>query len=80
MLNADLRRSGGSLILAIPKAYIEQNNLGVGSKLNIEIEGEELKLRPANKKLSLAKLLDATPKGLLRLDNWDNMPQAGEEI
>jgi antitoxin component of MazEF toxin-antitoxin module len=80
MLNAALRRSGGSLILAIPQAYIEQNHLEAGSHLVIEITGEELKLRPARRRLGLAELLAATPEGLNRVENWEDMMPAGEEI
>jgi antitoxin ChpS len=80
MLSASLRRSGGSLILTIPQAYAEQNNLEAGTKMALEIEGAELRLRPARRKRSLTELLDATPNGLHRVQGWDEMPSAGKEL
>ncbi len=80
MLNAALRRSGGSLILAVPQAYIEQNHLHAGSRLTIEIVGEELKIRPFRHRLKLSERLDATPEGLHRVEEWEEMSSAGEEL
>jgi len=79
MLNASLRRSGGSLILTVPQAYVEQNHLEAGSKLAVEIAGAELRLRPAKPRRSLEELLAATPDGLHRVEGWDEMPLAGNE-
>ena len=63
MLSASLRRSGGSLILTIPQSYVEQNHLEAGSKLALEIAGQELRIKPARTRSSLAELLAATPDG-----------------
>ncbi len=41
MLNASLRRSGGPYIMTIPLSYVEQNHLVAGSRLAIEIIGDE---------------------------------------
>ena len=79
MLSASLRRSGGSLILTIPQSYAEQNHLEAGSKLALEIAGQELRIKPARTRSSLAELLAATPDGLHRVEGWDEMPAAGEE-
>ena len=80
MLSAHIRRSGGSLILTIPQAYIEQNHLNSGSKLSLEIDGEVLKLKPTRSRKSLAQLLKETPEGLQRVEDWDNMPSFGAEL
>jgi antitoxin ChpS len=80
MSTASLRRSGGSLIMTIPQAYVEQNMLKAGSLVSVAIAGEELRLKPAEKRKSLAALLDATPTGLHRVDGWDAMPKAGGEM
>ena len=80
MLTSTLRRSGGSLILTIPQSYAEQNRLAAGSKLDVEISGTELRLKPLRKRKTLAQLLDATPPGLLRADDWDEMPVTGAEL
>ena len=80
MLTSALRRSGGSLIMTIPQAYVEQNMLKAGSLVAVEISGDELKLKPARKRKSLSELLAATPEGLHRIEGWDEMPQTGAEL
>lgn len=80
MFTSSLRRSGGSLIITIPQAYVEQNQLKAGSVVALEIEGEQLKMRPARKRKSLSELLSATPKGLNRAEGWDELQPAGEEL
>jgi len=80
MLTASLRRSGGSLIMTIPQAYVEQNMLKAGSLIAVEVAGEELRLKPARKRKTLSELLAATPKGLHRIGGWDEMPQSGGEL
>lgn len=80
MLSASLRRSGGSLIVTIPQAYIEQNHLEAGARLSVEIAGTELRFRPSRSpRRSLEELLAATPDGLHRAEGWDEMPAAGGE-
>jgi antitoxin component of MazEF toxin-antitoxin module len=79
MSTASLRRSGGSLIMTIPQAYVEQNRLKAGSLVAVEIAGEELRLNPARKRRTLSELLAATPEGLHRIEGWDEMPQGGGE-
>ena len=80
MLNASLRRSGGSLIMTIPQSYVEQNHLDAGSRVVVEINGAELKLKPGRQRPKLSDLLAATPEGLCRAENWDEMPAAGAEL
>lgn len=67
MFTAALRRSGGSLIVTIPQAYVEQNHLDAGSRVALEIAGDELKLKPAKQRTTLSELLAATPKGAERV-------------
>ena len=80
MFTAALRRSGGSLIITIPQAYVEQNHLDAGSRIALEIAGDELKLKPARQRATLAELLAATPEGAERVLGWDEMPAAGKEL
>jgi antitoxin component of MazEF toxin-antitoxin module len=74
-----LRRSGGSLILTVPQPYVEQNRLSAGSKVDLEIAGRELKVRPARARRRLADLLTLTPRGTHRVKGWDEMPPVGRE-
>ncbi|PKO62520.1 MAG: AbrB/MazE/SpoVT family DNA-binding domain-containing protein [Betaproteobacteria bacterium HGW-Betaproteobacteria-18] len=80
MLNASLRRSGGSFIMTVPLAYIEQNHLTAGSRMALEIVGDELKIRPQRPRRVLGDLLAATPSGLCRADGWDELGVVGAEL
>ena len=80
MFNASLRRSGGSLIMTIPAVYVEQNHLDAGSRLFVEINGAELKIKPARQLRKLSELLAATPEDLIRVADWDEMPALGAEL
>ena len=80
MLNASLLRSGGSYMMTIPLSWVEQNRLVAGSRLAIEIIGEELKIKPQRARKSLADLLIATPAGLCRADGWDELAPVGAEL
>ena len=80
MLHASLRRSGGSYIMTVPLSYVEQNHLEAGSRLAVEIIGDELKIRPERARKSLADLLRATPAGLCRAQGWDALGAAGAEL
>ena len=80
MLNASLRRSGGSYIMTSPISYVEQNHLVAGSRLAIEIIGDELKIKPQRARKSLADLLLATPAGLCRAEGWDELAPVGAEL
>lgn len=80
MLHASLRRSGGSYIMTVPLSYVEQNHLDAGSRLAIEIIGNELKIKPEHPRRTLAELLAATPPGLCRAEGWDELGAAGAEL
>ena len=77
MLSASLRRSGGSLIMTIPQSYVEQNQLEAGSRMCVEINGAELKIKPGRQRPKLSDLLAATPEGLCRVEDWDQMLASG---
>jgi antitoxin ChpS len=80
MLNASLRRSGGSYIMTVPLSYVEQNHLQAGARLTVEIVGDELKIRPLLLRQSLTERLAATPPGLCRADGWDDLNPVGAEL
>ena len=80
MFTSSLRRSGGSLIMTIPQAYVEQNMLKAGSVVAVEIAGAELRLKPTRKRKTLSELLAATPEGPHRIEGWDAMPPVGREL
>ena len=80
MLNASLRRSGGSLIMTIPAVWAEQNGLDAGSPVAVEVAGRALTLRAPQARPSLEALLAQTPRGLQRAKAWDAMTPAGREL
>jgi antitoxin ChpS len=75
-----LRRSGGSLIITIPQSWIEQNQLEAGARLTLEINGDELRLKPVRQRKSLGQLLAQTPPGLHRVEGWDELAPVGAEM
>ena len=76
-----LRRSGGSLVMTVPKAYIEQNQLHDGSPVDLRVDGDRLIIStPRKPKYTLEELLAQMPEGLPRVDGWDDTPIVGKEL
>ena len=74
-----LRRAGGSLVMTVPKAFIEQNNLHYGSQVNLFLEGDHMTITAKRNRYSIVDLMSEMPNGLPRIDNWDDMPSIGLE-
>lgn len=75
-----LRRAGGSLVMTVPKAFIEQNQLKEGSQVELLLEGDQLTITaPRKPSYDLKTLLDEMPEGLPLVDGWDEMPAVGLE-
>ncbi len=77
-----LRRAGGSLVMTVPKAFIEQNKLHEGSKVNLMLEGESLTItapKQTRPRYKIEDLMAEMPNGLPRLEAWDEMQSAGLE-
>lgn len=82
MITANLRRSGGSLTVTIPAAYRKQHGLAEGDRVQVQVDGETLRIRPAEKpKITLQAIIDAAPDDIhgVRAETWDAMPPAGKE-
>jgi antitoxin ChpS len=75
-----LRRAGGSLVMTVPKAFIEQNQLKEGSQVELFVEGDQMKITaPRKPQYDLKTLLDEMPDGLPMVEGWDAMPAVGKE-
>lgn len=77
-----LRRAGGSLVMTVPKAFIEQNNLHEGSKVNLHLAGEQLTITApshSRKQYRIADLVASVKGELPRVDGWDDMAAMGKE-
>ena len=75
-----LRRASGSLVVTVPKAFIEQNQLKEGSQVELLLEGDQMKIKaPRKQRYDLKTLLDEMPKGLSMVEGWDELPAVGKE-
>lgn len=81
MTTSSLRRAGGSVMLTVPPVYLKDTGLTVGSTVSLEIKGDELKIRPARKRLTLKDIIKGTPEDVaaLRAKGWDTLTPAGRE-
>lgn len=77
-----LRRAGGSLVMTVPKAFIEQNQLKDGSQVELSLEGKRMTVdAPTKKKYKLEDLMAEMPAGKLPMaEGWDNIVPVGREI
>ncbi len=75
-----LRRAGGSLVMTVPKAFIEQNQLQEGSQVDLLLEGARMTVNaPRKPRYKLEDLLAEMPGALPRVDGWDAMGPVGKE-
>ncbi len=75
-----LRRAGGSLVMTIPSAFVEQNGLFNGSQVELHLAGETMTIQaPTKPHYKLADLMAEMPDGLPRVEGWDDMPTVGLE-
>ncbi len=75
-----LRKAGGSLVMTVPKAFIEQNDLGEGSKVELHMTGRKLTIEaPVRPKYKLSDLMAEMPDGLPRVEGWEEMRPVGLE-
>lgn len=76
-----LRRAGGSLVMTVPKAFIEQNHLQDGSQVELSLEGHRMTIAaPTKRRYKLADLLAEMPAGKLpKIEGWDETPPVGKE-
>ena len=75
-----LRKAGGSLVMTVPKAFIEQNGLTDGSQVELQLLGKKMTVEtPVRAHYKLAELMAEMPEGLPRVDGWDEMPSVGLE-
>jgi antitoxin ChpS len=75
-----LRRAGGSLVMTIPKPFIEQNRLKDGSSVELKLSGSKLLIEVNSKpKYKLADLMSEMPDEIPMVQGWDDMPLFGLE-
>lgn len=75
-----LRKAGGSLVMTVPKAFIDQNGLSEGSQVALHLLGKRMTIEaPTRPRYKLADLMTEMPQGLPRVEGWDAMPTVGLE-
>ncbi len=75
-----LRKAGGSLVMTVPKAFIDQNGLAEGSQVELHLLGKKMTVEaPLRPRYKLSDLLSEMPEGLPRISGWDEMPSIGLE-
>lgn len=84
MAEARLRKVGGSVMVAVPPAYLDALHMGVGQTVSIGIEGARLVLEPRRRpKYTLDELLSQCDFSLPAADEdreWLDVPPVGEEL
>ena len=75
-----LRRAGGSLVMTVPKAFIEQNGLHEGSQVDLLLEGARMTINATRRRrYKLDDLMAEMPGELPRVEGWDEMQPVGME-
>jgi len=76
-----LRRAGGSLVMTVPRAFVEQNQLQEGAKVDLLLEGTRMTVSvPRKPRYKLEELLAEMPGKLPRVEGWDAMRPVGKEV
>ena len=75
-----LRKAGGSLVMTVPKAFVEQNGLSEGSQVELHLKGKKMTVvAPVRPRYKLADLMSEMSEGLPRVEGWEEMPSVGLE-
>ena len=75
-----LRKAGGSLVMTVPKAFIDQNGLTEGSQVVLHLSDKKMTVEaPLRPRYKLSDLMSEMPEGLPRVSGWDEMPSVGLE-
>ena len=83
MQTTTLRRVGGSVMMTVPPAMLEQLNLAAGATVGLDVEAGRLIVQPSNPKYTLEELLAQCEGSQEQTDEdreWLNSPPVGREI
>jgi antitoxin ChpS len=84
MYTTNLRKVGGSVMLAVPPAILEQLELKAGSAVSLAVDGERLILEPRKKpRYTMDELLAASDysQPMSAEDReWIDAPPVGREL
>ncbi len=83
MSTTNLRRVGGSVMMAVPRALLDQLHLHAGSQVEIEVDQGRLVVEPAKPRYSLEELLaqcDTTADMSAEEREWLDSEPVGREL
>ena len=86
MHTTNLRKVGGSVMLVIPPAILDQLELKAGASVGLAVDGERLVMQPRRKARYtlnelLAKCDPAADQEISEEDrHWINLPPVGREL
>ena len=83
MSKAVLRSIGGSVMVAVPKPFLAQTNLGPGSEVDVSIRDGAILLSPARPRYALKDLLaqcDFGKRSPRAETDWQNAAPVGKEV
>lgn len=83
MSTTNLRRVGGSVMMSVPRAFLDQLHLDAGSQVEVEIEHGRLIMAPAKPTYSLEELLaqcDTTAEMPADEREWLDSGPIGREL
>jgi antitoxin ChpS len=87
MLTTSLRKVGGSVMLAVPRAVLDMMQLEAGATVQLAVDGERLIIEPKKKpRYSLDELLNQCREGadpIAQQDEdrtWVNLAPVGREL
>ena len=87
MLTTNLRKVGGSVMLAVPRAVLDMMRLEAGATVQLAMDGERLIIAPQKRpRYSLDELLDQCREGVDAIAQqdedraWVNLAPVGREL
>ena len=83
MHKAVLRKVAGSVVVALPRALLDQLQIGASSTVGISVEGDRILLKPERRpRYSLAELIDSCDESVPASpdEDWTSGAPAGREL
>lgn len=75
-----IRKVGGSMAVVIPPHVLKQLDLGVGSRLSLEVHDKTLHLRSVAPQYTLEELLAQSDYSAVPHDDWVSDTAVGQEL
>lgn len=80
MIHTNLRKVGGSIMLAVPPTLLKKLGLDAGKEVSLDVQGGKLLVEPKRKpSYKLADLLAEHQTLDLEQDAWNGMKAVGRE-